>query len=102
MTSLPFSSTDSEPGNLPGHSSSLQECQIPKHHRGKVHAAPRPGGLWAEQVSVSVRARGGDRGHRAPGAALGGSLEPAVPGGREGLHWGRHSFGSKPPRPFVC
>lgn len=54
LVSLPFSSTDSEPGNSSGHSSSVQKCQIPKYHWGKVHAAPRQGGLRADQVSISV------------------------------------------------
>lgn len=65
MTPLPFSSPNSEPRNGPGHPSSLQKCQIPKHHGGKVHEAPRPGGLWAEQVSVSVPGEGmGERGEQ--------------------------------------
>lgn len=51
--SLLFSSTDSEPGNSTGHSSSLQERQLPKYHRGKVCAAPWQGGLRAKQVSIA-------------------------------------------------
>lgn len=51
--SLLFFSTDSEPGNSTGHSSSVQECQLPKYHRGKVRAAPRQGGLRARQVSIA-------------------------------------------------
>lgn len=102
-TSLPFSSTHSEQGNSPGDPGSLQERPVPKHHRGKVHEAARQGGLWAQWVSICVcLCQGRDGAHRGPETALGGSSDTAAPGESKTLHWGRHRFGSKPPRQVAC
>lgn len=54
LVSLCFSSTDSEPGDSAAHPSGVQERQIPKHHRGTVHAVPGHGGLHTGQVSTAA------------------------------------------------